>query len=281
MAEGPEYLILKPGVGWISGEYWKNLLGAAVKYPFMPLRDYVPDDPPYMQYAPDERLFDDMVLRQNIQQTKSGHFSVTGLGELRTAESANNQLNLQGKLIYIKSLQQHDAHWENIIKIKTFRQKVTKWLRERTMFGFGAPKHQVCLVVGILLCQDVSVAISKEEETKFEAGGQLPLGTVAEAVTASRGAPIQLKGAGNVVGGASTTTAGKKYFGIKGKEIQIFGLELRIISLRDGALSLSDDTPKARLKLMARSVLSGFQPSDLELRKLGREDWDVLLKDEP
>ena len=49
------------------------------------------------------------------------------------------------------------------------------WVNEKRR---GRAKYQVCLVVGLLICEDVVVAESDEEVRAFEARGVEPLGTI-------------------------------------------------------------------------------------------------------
>jgi hypothetical protein len=190
---------------------------------------------------------------------------------------SENNFDLQGKVIHVKRLRQHDQFWKSLSsKDEESMQTVADWVNEKRR---GRAKYQVCLVVGLLICEDVVIAESDEEVRALEARGVEPLGTIIEYAAASQGVPVSTSGTGNVTAQASRTSANRTYFKAAGKEKSIFALELRIITSKKGESKLTDDTPKAssNCKLGDDDV----EPEDVLLRDIGPENWELLLQEVP
>ena len=65
-------------------------------------------------------------------------------------------MDLNGKRIYIKRLRRHSEIWKEMTtKSEEFQEIVSEWVNDKR---WGGAKYQVCLVVGLLICQDVIVA---------------------------------------------------------------------------------------------------------------------------
>ena len=119
---------------------------------------------------------------------------------------------------------------------------------------------------------------ASDEETKDrEAKGEVPLGTIAEYVSASQGFPISIGGAGDVSSKVSKSFVNRTYFEAEGHGKRIFGLELKMISSKKGKLALTDNTPNSDRQLGQDDEVD---PDDLEMRDIQPEEWDELLQDE-
>jgi hypothetical protein len=276
MEKDPEFLILKPTVGWLPEKEWKKILGAAVKNHWSPTNDSVPENPlVHNKHDLVEAKFEDFVLRKEAVTSSSFELEVKNLGKLKWAKGVGKQLDLQGKVIHVKRLRQHDQFWKSLSsKDEESMQTVADWVKEKRR---GRAKNQVCLVVGLLICEDVVVAESDEEVRELEARGVEPLGTIIEYAAASQGVPVSTSGTGNVTAQASRTSVSRTYFKAAGIEKSIFALELRIITSKKGESKLTDNTPKAssNRKLGEDDV----EPEDVLLRDIGPENWEQLLQE--
>jgi len=279
MDKDPEYLLLKRVVGWLPEDDWETILGAVVKNPWSPTDNSTPDNP--LRYKDPrtkliETKFEDFVLRKDAVRSNSFELEVKHLGKLRWAKSDGNNLDMQGKIIYVKRLRQQEQFWERLSsKDQKAMEKVTAWLKEKTVLQ--SSRNVVCLVVGLLICADVIVAETDEEARALVAGGAAALGTVVDIIAASQGILVSTGGTGNTSAQATKKTVNKTYFEATGKEKYIFALELKIIKLKGGHPSLTDNKPKAP---SGRQLgVSDEKLEDLELRNIEPQDWEMLLQE--
>jgi hypothetical protein len=278
MEKDPEFLILKPTVGWLPEKEWKKVLGSVVKNHWSPTTDSVPKNPLiHNKYPLIETKFEDFVLYKESVTNSLFELEVKNLGKLKWGKGAENHLDLQGKVIYVKRLRQHDQFWKNLSsKDEDSMQTVADWVKEK---HWRKAKNQVCLVVGLLLCEDVIVTQSEEEVRALEVQGVEPLGTIIEYAAASQGVPISTGGTGNVTAQASRTSVNRTYFKAAGKEKSIFALELKIITLKKGEMKLGDN----KVKASSNRKLGTEDVTDEEVvpRDIGPQDWEELLQVAP
>jgi len=270
MEGDPKFYVLKPPLGWLS-EDMGNILGAVVPNPWDPAHDYTPDDPIIYNKAPlVDVKYEDFILRKDALTSRSNEFTVNGIGKLRWARSLGPRLDLQGKVIYVRRLTQIPKFWKTMLAADhEVKDQVTEWVNEKHRLRH---RYKVCLIVGLLLCQDVVVAASEQEIHERVARFEAPLGTVAEAVAASQGVPMSLGGIGNTSAETSTKSEKKTYFAAVGREKKIFALQLKIISSN---LGLTDKGPKAPDD--RRLGLQQPEEDELPLREPNEEEWDDLL----
>jgi hypothetical protein len=78
---------------------------------------------------------------------------------MRWEKGAGNKLDLRGKILYMKRLQQQGTYWRSIMKTQDFREKTAEWINEaRTQDKWWRRgQRPVCMIVGVLLCEDVDV----------------------------------------------------------------------------------------------------------------------------
>jgi hypothetical protein len=278
MAKDPEFLILKYPIGWLPEDQWTEILGTAVKDPWSPTNGFVPDNALfYNKIKLLENEFEDFILSKEYLVGGTSELRVKGLGNLYRSKKDGQQLDLNGKVIYIKRLRRHDDFWKEITtNNEEFRERVTEWLAEKSWRG--RPKYPVCLVVGLLMCQDVVVTASDEEARQRELRGEVPVGTIVEAAAASQGIPLQTGGAGNVAATVSGNVVRRTYFEATGSGKKVFALELKLISSKKGKLILSNEAPKSDRTLGNDD--DEADPDDLITTDLEPEDWERLLQAE-
>lgn len=87
MSNGPEFLILKPPVGWLQEQKWKEILGAVVRNPWDATAAYAPKNAlSFNRYGLDgldEDSQEHTVIQLGVTDNPGRDFSVTGLGKLR------------------------------------------------------------------------------------------------------------------------------------------------------------------------------------------------------
>ncbi|KAL9085821.1 MAG: hypothetical protein Q9159_004486 [Coniocarpon cinnabarinum] len=270
MAKDPEFLILKPGVGWLPESELPNVLGAVVKNPLSPLANSYPEYPEaYMKQKPMKDEFDDFILRKEQLSSTSFEVEIRGLGKLRWARSSGQNIDLSSKKILIRRMKRHDEYWNKMTQEDVdFQQHVPFWVQEKHLLK---RKNRVCLVVGVLMCQAVVVAASEDEEREMIARGDAPLGTIAQHAAPTSTIPATSDGAGDLTLQASRTAVRRTYFKAKGEGTRIFALEMKYVSPK---LELTEDVPRSERKLG-----SGAE-AELSCEKLSGEDWASIVNDE-
>jgi hypothetical protein len=106
------------------------------------------------------------------------------------------------------------------MKSPDFREKTAEWINEakREDKWWSRGKRPVCMIVGVLLCEDVDLYVDINEEEKRVTEGEIALGTVAEIVAGSQGIPVISGGVGNASAGSLRAKVSRAYFKAKGKE---------------------------------------------------------------
>ena len=266
-AKDPEFLVLKPGVGWLPESELQDVLGAVVKNPLSPLADSYPKVPEkYMGRKPMEDEYDGFILGKEQLSSSNFEVEVRGLGKLRWAKSSGQNIDLSGKKILIRRMRRHDEYWRKMTaEDRDFQAYVPSWLRKRHLMK---RRNIVCLVVGVLMCQDVLVSASEDQSRELIAGGEVPLGTIVEDTAAAHGAFMPTGGAGDVSTGASSTLVKHVYFQARGERSRIFALELKAVSPK---LELAGDMPKLERRLGAGDE------EKLVLDEITAADWDDIV----
>ncbi|EHY56355.1 hypothetical protein ABEF92_007001 [Exophiala dermatitidis] len=177
-----------------------------------------------------------------------------------------------------------EASWiwvELTARDEVFKETVAEWLSERR-WNRLKPKHSACLIVGMLLCQDVTVARSEEDARTTEAGGGIPLGTVAQTMAAAHGVGLATQGVEDVSGQVSCQDANRAYFAASGQGTKIFALDLRLTTSQKGNLKLTDRSPRAPSdrRLGPDDDEDEVDPESLSLGELDDADWASILDDE-
>ena len=156
-------------------------------------------------------------------------------------------MQLSGKLLRYKRLQQHDQFWEKLKVDPDVKAIVPRWTSR-----FRPP---VCLVIGIMICEDVELSFDEIRSREREANGELPIALI----TLAAGVPNPV---GDEIDPSGTVRSDRQIVKIfKGKinESHIFALELRKVTTEgwiEKDLSLWREGPHVELKRMA-AVASG------------------------
>lgn len=217
MRGDPTFVILKYQTWLDTSEFEDKILGAVVKEFLRPTNNYAPDSP--LQYTIHdlvESSFTDFVLETSASKGDEISGSLGSIAGVSFRGNTDASMHLKGKLIRSKRLQQHDQFWERLKTDPTFQAIVPGWAAKS--------KHAVwpaCLVVGIMICEDVELSFETNQSREREAHGEVPLGTISIAP----GAPNPQA---RLVSNMQTATIFKAQTG----QSKIFALELRVVSTK-------------------------------------------------
>ncbi|KAM0710564.1 hypothetical protein Q7P35_002235 [Cladosporium inversicolor] len=171
MIGDPEFVVLKYQSWLDTAKFENKILGSIVKEFLRPTNNYVPDLPlKHNSHDFQEGTVTDFVLNNTSLQ---GHENRAHLGSLAGVSFKGNtesSVQLGGKLIRYKRLQQHDQLWANLKADPEVKELVPRWTSR-----YRAP---VCLVVGIMMCEEVELSFDETQSREREANGQLPIGKI-------------------------------------------------------------------------------------------------------
>ncbi|KAF1924937.1 uncharacterized protein M421DRAFT_424354 [Didymella exigua CBS 183.55] len=259
MKGDPQFVILKHQAWMKSANFEDTILGAIVKEPLSPTTNYVPQSPGLSHCVQDGSATDFSI---DGAGSKSNEFvaSLTSIGNVKVSANKEDSLHLAGKYVRFKRIQQLEQFWADFKEDTNIKTIVPKWVKCQGDWP-------VCLVVGIMICEDVEYCTDVEESSQRQASGEVPIGHV---VLASTGVNI-----GHVVDpklSADSTKYAATAFRAKMGESSIFAVELKIVTTAwfSQRLALKEDGPK-----FDRTRLAGTESSEEE----DEEDRPIALKD--
>jgi hypothetical protein len=221
MKGDPEFVILKYQSWLDTAKFEDKILGSIVKEFLRPTNNYVPDTPlKYNKHEFIDGCITDFVLDNSGSKNNDATANLKSVAGVSFKGSTENAVKLSGKLVRYKRLQQHDQFWPKLKEDPDVKAIVPNWTSR-----YRAP---VCLVVGIMICEDVE--LSFEGKSSLERGGEveLPIGKI----TLAAGAPNPLGDAVdpqvNIGNNRQTVTIFKGKVG----ESRIFALELKKITTK-------------------------------------------------
>jgi hypothetical protein len=160
----------------------------------------------------------DFVIENTGSKGHEASASLKAVAGMSFKGSTQSSVQLNGKLIRYKRLQQHDQFWAKLKADPDVKATVPRWTSR-----FRAP---VCLVVGIMICEDVELSFDETQSREREVKGELPIGKI----TLATGAPNPL---GDAVDPQVVFSANRQVVTMfKGKieESRIFALELKKVT---------------------------------------------------
>ncbi|KAJ5949306.1 hypothetical protein N7454_000890 [Penicillium verhagenii] len=280
MSNQPEFLILRQPFSWLPEDQLPQVLGSVVLNPHSPRINSIPDSPPIEKTTSQRTKFTNFILNHELMNENSTNFSIQGVGNLRRQHGNVTQLNINGNLLIAKRLTNLRAFWKTMTDDQPeFAEEVAEWVGERRCLGLRA-RYEVCWVVGVLICKDVSIASSSGQSTEFRARGDIPLGTMAQIAAAAHGMPLPTGDIGNASAERGNSGAQNDCFFANAEGGHIFAVEVVLINPSKGKVQPTDNSPRGD-KLGQDSDDDEVLPEDLELQELGTDDWNNLLQPEP
>ena len=187
-----------------------------------------PDDP--SRYHPDEngiitREFTDFVLNNEASSDTSIEARLTVLLGTKVINTSSAKVDLSAKVVRLRRLTRMRT-MEKMRGDLSLKRVLPTWIKKAGKRGFP----NVCLVVGIAICEDVEIEWDKTRIAKREADGQLPLDVV---ITAAAGSPLPLPVGANIKAAVAKEKTQVYVFKAKQAKKSIFALELKVIE-REG-----------------------------------------------
>jgi hypothetical protein len=160
----------------------------------------------------------DFVLANTGAKSHEGNATLQSVAGISFKGSSESSVELSGKLIRYKRLQQHDQFWSKLKADQDVKTLVPRWTSR-----YRAP---VCLVVGIMICEEVELCFDEAQAREREAKGQLSMGKI----TLATGVPNPAGSAADPQIGFTTNRQAVTMFKGKMSESRIFALELKKIT---------------------------------------------------
>lgn len=285
MKGDPQFVILKHQAWLESADFEDKMLGAIIKEPLSPSTNFVPESPGvYMDREPQKGTVTDFVLQNDGDAAQGLAASTHSIGGYAVAGSRHDAVQLGGKLIRIRRIQQLDRFWARLKDDAQVRDTVPRWV------SFFSP-WPVCLVVGVMICEDVEVSFGGEQSRAHEGRVELPIGRVALAMS---GVPVPpaIGEPGAVAAAqakASCSQESATLFKARSGQSKIFALELRRVTtelFRRKLLLLKNDGPDFDdVRLASDEPLDENQdlegpvlPENLILDKMDPEVYDDMIQ---
>lgn len=231
-------MILKWQAWMDSKEFESKILGAIVKEHLKPTNNYVPDKNEPLLYNKHKLLegsIKDFVLDNSGSSAKEASAKLQSLGKFSFSGEMSEAIRLEGKLIRYKRLQQVDQFWKQLVLDEEVVSIVPEWSQ---YFSAWLP----CLVVGIMICEDVEVSFTGEEKREVNGTVQVPIDTI----TLAAGIPNPLGNTNNPEASLGATHKNATIFKATMGKGDIFALELQKITtkaFRKKHLRLHPDGP--------------------------------------
>jgi hypothetical protein len=219
MKGDPEFIILKYQSWLDMAKFEDKILGSIIKEFLRPTNNYVPDDPlQYNKHEFTEGSITDFVLDNSGSTSNDAAANLKSVAGVSFKGSTENAVQLSGKLVRYKRLQQHDQFWAKLKQDPDVRGIVPRWTSR-----YRAP---VCLVVGIMICEDVELSFEGKTSLDREGKVELPIGKI----TLAAGTPNPLGNAADPQVSVGSSRQTVTIFKGKVGESRIFALELKKIT---------------------------------------------------
>jgi hypothetical protein len=234
----PEFVILK-WQSWLDATKFEDkILGAVIKEFLRPTNNYVPNSP--LRYNHHDLVGVDSITNFVLDNSgTAGYDAGATLGTIAGLSFRGNKeasVHLAGKLIRYKRIQQHDQFFKELRMDPAVRSTVPGWLSNKRAM---CPP---CLVVGIMICEDVELSFEAEQSRESEGHVEVPVG----AIMLASGVTNPLGDNANPQAHASTNKQSVTIFKGSTCKSNIFALELKKIttqSFLSKQLRLTEEGP--------------------------------------
>jgi len=175
MSGDPEFVVLKYSAWLDTEKYESKILGAIVRYFLRPTNDYVPEEPLAYNVTVNgkPRDFDEGKLTNYISDktTTTSSNTLQSIAGFTWKGRTEDSAHLQGRLIRWKRLQQiTQEYWPRLKKDKAVCKTVPSWI---SILNAWPP----CLVVGIMIAEDVELDFSGSQTRDFDEEMEVPIKT--------------------------------------------------------------------------------------------------------
>ncbi|RYP35695.1 hypothetical protein DL768_010975 [Monosporascus sp. mg162] len=221
MKGDPEFIVLKHAA-WMSAGFEKSILGAVIRHPLSPSTDHVPDFPlKYNKYDLQESTATDFVLANTVAAASEVSGAVTTVANFAVKGRTEDKIHLRGKLVRIKRLQQVGMFWAALRSDPAVKSIVPSWISFYNTWP-------VCMVVGIMICEDVELGRNTATSAQRRATGEVSAGAIALAA----GAPNPLGDSADPKLTVDKSRQAATSFEARFGSSQIFAVELRKVTTK-------------------------------------------------
>ncbi|PNP40735.1 hypothetical protein THARTR1_11237 [Trichoderma harzianum] len=239
MQGDPEFVILKYSAWLDAADFGDKILGAIVKHYLDPINDYEPESPDkYIVEKPVTGSFTDFVVESSASTANAVTASpAQSITRVSLKGNTEDKVHLQGKFVWMKRIPKYEKLWSRLKEDPDVKDRVPEW-----MSLFSIPKP-VCLVTGIMVCEDVEISYEGLKEREWQGHIELPLGEIplAAGVPATTGDAVNPEV--KIEGHREKATVFKARSG----QSKIFALELKRVTtkfLNKQELILKNKGPK-------------------------------------
>jgi hypothetical protein len=277
MKGDPEFVILKYQAWMEASEFEETILGAIVKEPLSPSTNYVPDSPlKYKTHEPQKGSATDFVLANAGDTANELGASLKSIGGYSVSGNKEDSVHLAGKFIRYKRIQQLDQFWAKLKEDADVKKTAPGWI---SFFN----TWPVCLVVGIMICEDVELSMDGAQSRTHEGNVELPIGQI----TLAAGVPNPVSNLVDPQVKLASTKQTAAIFKAKMGKSSIFAVELRKVTtgmFRQKELQLKSDGPEVDSTRLAgdesddeEDLSKPVVTEDLILDELGPEDYEDMV----
>lgn len=284
MKGDPTFAILRHTAWLDASQFETKILGAIVHCPFKPSNDYVPQCPwRYNQNDLATKSFTEFVNNSAQQRSHDASAALESLIGVQWEGKKSEAVHLQGKRLRCVQLQQHEQFWSELMTNEAVRSTVPGWI---SIYNSWPP----CLVVGIMIAEDVELDSGSATESKRHVDLDFPVAAVAAAAAGVPAAGLLSDlDVGNGQTGVGTSRNETAKFTAKLERGSIFALELRKVTTANfwsRKLKLDKDGPKVPAGRLAGAdeQSSGSEdedervsPEDVIIETLTEKDYDNLF----
>ena len=260
MSGDPVFVLLK-WAAWVPALQESNVLGTVVKNYRSPTTNRKPSNvSQYIQrHEVNERMFRDFVVRSKNVDNRAVEAKLSDLAGIRFRGSTGETVNLTGKLFTVKRIGELDNCWKDLKTNESFKASVPDWVASRKR-----KDKPICIVVGILIADDVKVCYEEEEFDEREANGDIPVG----AISTAAGLPLPLGDCADIKALVKRDKNVKAVFRAKSEEANIIALEVMPIAsrFRTKDLYYKNETPEDEGAQLGGSDDEDFEEGDDVLR---------------
>jgi len=254
MKGDPEFVILKYQ-SWLDTEkFEKEVLGAIVKQYLSPVQDYCPvEEAQWNKLNFTEGCLTDFNLTNTNENGVSATASFESLAGFNVNGNKEDKVHLEGKFIRFKRLLQHDQFFDERKNDPAVKETVPRWIKWPYL-------NPVCVVVGIMTCEDVTINFENKSELEVDGHVKVPIGKITVG-----GMPLGNAGDPKVGAGAHKKTA--TVFKAESGSNRIFALELRKVTtskFNSKILKMRDSGPVVKEGRLAADNSDDSEDSDDE-----------------
>lgn len=167
----PQFFLLHHQ-SWLDAERFQDkILGSVIKNFADPAgSDFIPENP--LQYYTEdgfiESTYNDFVINKDHSSGHEVSANITSLGGAKLIGALSDKIELKGKRVHMKRLQRYPKFWESLKEDEEVRTRLPRWVGIRTL------RDPVCLVVGIMVCEDIETTSKNGESRQMGLHGEIP-----------------------------------------------------------------------------------------------------------